>query len=304
MTMIKTRKLATSAAQRAQAARNRMRAPLVVTGITEGEPLTVTQEMFKLLDIDPAYQRGDTRSINDIIRAIQAGGLVLDPVHLCARPWDQDPNKLWVVDGHQRVCACQSLNIPFRALVHKSDSLEAEMTFFQVLNNRVNVTTNLLVKSWVGKAGALLRSVERDDRHPLHQRVNLSAYNSDSRIPASSLARGALVACTGLDPQGPIQKALQRLDTALEVGARQVAMAEHYLRLVGFVFQKGRGPHHLILIALGAVAHERWKRDEIMLPKPQVIERLARVSWDHEVPARVKKYQPITLDLIRKIWKG
>lgn len=275
--------------------------PLVVTGISRGNLLLITPDKFDRLDVDPAYQRGETSMVADIVNVIQAGGEVLDPVTLCKRHWAKDKETLWIVDGHQRVCAFQQTKKAFQAMVHQSDSLEAEKKLFHALNTRKAVGTDVIVKSWTGPAGTIIVAANASASHSLYERVNFQQSGNKSRIGAAVLARGMLSAASGALVAGPIPRILSRLDVALGPSAKK-AMAERYLQMVGEVCPNGALPL-LVMIVLALIANERWK-DGGQYPSAKVIDRLRKVNWRQEVPEMTNKFRPIIADIITKTWKA
>lgn len=290
---------ATSEAVRQVSERRSLRAPLVIKGISPGKLVTITPSMFGKLDVDPGYQRGKTTMVGKIVRALQAGGLVLDPVTLCIRKGDKN-GTLWIVDGFQRTCAHQQLNLPFQAMVHESEDMEAERHFFLALNERRNVSANVTVKAWNGPVGELLRKAEEDFQHPLYRRINFAQCSNEARIAAASLVR-ALFSVIGIDSgAGNTSYILARLDTAMKDRLER-ARIEHFLRLAGKVWAKG-SPKLIVLRSLASVARERWF-EEVDLPSPRVIERLQAKNWAADVPL-VEKYRTVLLEQIRKIWKA
>lgn len=270
-------------------------APVIVNGISKGELVVVRPAMFPRLDVDPLYQRGETRMVSQLTRVLQAGGKILDPVTLC---WRKGGDTWWVVDGHQRVCAFQALKMEFAAMLHNSESAEAEHAFFIALNAKVGVSANVIVKAWTGPSGTLIRKANESPEHPLYDRVNLQQASNDAKMAASTIAR-ALQALIVADNSNPISVMLSRIDMAMTAGEKR-ARAEHFLRLVGRICPKGYMPA-LVLRALAIVAAERWRK-ELEMPSPKVIERLRVKQWATEV-VLVQKYFPVLLDTIRKIWR-
>jgi hypothetical protein len=271
--------------------------PVVVTGIGPGKLVTVKASEFGRLDVDPAYQRGRTNMVNQIVRAIQAGGAVLDPVTLCMRP---DSDRLWIIDGYQRVCAFQQTKTPFQAMLHESDSGEAEHEFFIAMNSKRAVSANVIVKAWTGPSGTLLRKSNESMEHPLYERINFTQSNSDSKFSASTLVTG-LKSVVGADRTGGrVEVHLSRLDMAMQK-RMNVARAEHYLRLIGKVCDRGSLPA-MVVRALGIVASERWT-DDVTMPPLKVIERLRAKNWAADV-VLVEKYMPVLLEQMRKVWKA
>ena len=286
----------TSDAVRIASEKNAKYAPILVKGISAGELMTITPSMFGRLNVDPSYQRGETVMVNQIVRAIQAGGSILDPVTLCER---KGGDELWIVDGFQRVCAFQQTKTPFKAMVHRSDSAESEHQFFIALNAKRAVSANVIVKAWTGPSGSVLRRANESLEHPLSGRINFAQGSNSNRISASSIVGGMLLA-TGSGSRGRIEVMLSRLDMAMSKSLVR-ARVEHYLRLVGMISERVCQPA-LVLRALGDVAAERWERDVVM-PNRKVIERLANKNWEGSVILSAK-YYPILLETVRKVWKS
>lgn len=287
---------------RAQAESRSKIAPLIVDGISPGKHTVITPKYFAQLDVDPHYQRGKTSMVGDLVRTLQAGGLVMDPVSLCRRPWDTDTKKLWIVDGHQRVCAFQQMNMAFEALVYESDSLEAEMRFFQALNLRRAVAADLLVKSWTGPAGIMLREINADASHPLHERIHMQQGRINrTMVGATVLARGLVIAATGVSSmtRGGAQALLARLDTCLKhKEARERCLA--FAQLLPAVFTE-LTPNLFSTVTLAMVAHERWQ-GSVYMPKRGTLERLRKFNWHGAVP-QVQIYYPTMVGMVKKIWK-
>lgn len=276
--------------------------PLVVEGIGPGRLVTVTPPMFGRLDVDPAYQRGRiTGWINKLIQVLQAGGEIPDPVTLCTRPWDSDPNKFWIIDGWQRVCAFQSVGKEFRAIVHESASQHAERTLFLALNSRYMVSPNAIVHAWDGPGGHVIVKADSDQSHPLYNRIHFGQQGRRGKVGAATLCRGVSAAVTGSRISGDIYRHLRRLDAELRASKANVAMAEHYLRLIGMIFTND-SPQNMPALVLGLVAHERWKNG-IAMPSARTLERFHKVNWKGEVPSFAEKFLPVLMALVRRIWK-
>jgi len=257
--------------------------------------------MHPQLDIDPSYQRGKTTEVAHLIRALQAGGAVLDPVTLCRRKWGDAPaEKLWIIDGHQRVLAFRALAKTFIAMVHDSASLEAEKGFFAAMNTRRNLTGDVVVKAWDGESSSLI-SRTQNEGHPLNGHVAFDKRARD-QMSAAALVRGSLTAAEGLMSNGGVQIVLRRLDAALKDASNR-ARAEHYLRLVGYIYPDGRAPASLVLIAIASVANAHWADGDFDMPTPAKLARLRDIQWDSEVPSITQKFFPVMLNIIRKIWR-
>lgn len=276
-----------------------VRSPLVVTGISAGVLRMITPNMFADLDVDAEYQRGETSMVDEIVRVLQAGGVVLDPVTLCRRPWTTKPNKLWIVDGHQRVCAFQQLGMSFQAIIHDSDDLASEKKFFLALNNRRAIVSDVIVRSWTGPSAVAIVKADKNPSHSLYGRVSTSQGTNNARIGATSIARGMLAASTGLEPTGSAVKVLGRADTAMKEAHRS-HMAEQYLTLLGDCFPKG-DVKSLVVVGLGKICWEHWSNGKDYPTKHQIL-AIRETNWDNVVPAWAKKFESKVLDTMRKLW--
>lgn len=289
-----------STAVRDSADRRRKSEAVVLKGISPGRLITIEPHQFGWLDVDPTYQRGETTMVGEIIRVIQAGGKILDPITVCRRPWSDDLKKLWIVDGYQRTCAMQQLKVPILAMVHDSESIDDEKVFFLTLNTRKAIAPDVVAKGWVGPAGDLLRRVSTESVHPLCGRINFAQSGGRGKIGARSLTNAAYTAGTGSILAGSPTKIMGYLDFALRDRMNR-ARIEHYLNLIGYVFPNSSASLP-ILRAYALVAHPRWKID-IALPKRSVLDRLAAINWKNEVPVIVEKFRPMYLEHIQRIWK-
>jgi hypothetical protein len=276
--------------------------PIVVTGISPAKRISVTPSMFRRLDVDPAYQRGRTDMINKIVSALQEGGLVPDPVTIVSRPWSADPSKLWIVDGWQRVCAFQAMNLAFDANLHESESLEAERRLFIALNYKKGVSSNVTVKAWDGPSAIMLRAVNNDPGHPLYQRINFEQNTNSCRLEAGAVVRAMCGATSGLMRGGETAYILRRIDASFEKETGAKERARLFLRLIAAIFPRGRAPS-MPMGSLALAAYQRWKSGTPALPSEATIKRLARVNWGAEIPAFNEKYRVLLFAVIDRIWK-
>jgi hypothetical protein len=285
----------------AAAEKRAMRAPLTVVGISPGKLQTIPPSRFAKLDVDPSYQRGHTVMIFELVRVLQAGGKILDPVTLCKRPWANDGDKLWIIDGHQRVCAFQQLGFPFEAMIHDSENVEAEKNFFLSLNKRHTVGGDVIVKSWTGPSAQMLIEANANPDHPLYDRVHFGQGAARSQLSAALIIRGTAAAATGSGYSGQIQRQLSKLDYAIRENARKY-LAEHYLRMFGMIYAHGT-ISSFVAIRLGLVAFQRWAQQSRDFPSMAVIEKLRAVDWQQEVPHFNSKFAPVVTNIIQDIWK-
>jgi hypothetical protein len=271
--------------------------PVTVTGISDGDLILVTPKMFGNLDVDPSYQRGETNMVTQIVRAIQNGGMIPDPVTLCAR---KGTDKMYIIDGHQRVCAFQHLGVPFKAMLHTSNDVSAEHAFFIAMNSRRAVSANVIVKAWEGQSASVIRKANEMLSHPLNDRVNFSQSASATRLAASSIVGGMREVTGTFNGSGRIEQNLSRIDLVMSASRLQVARVEHYLRLIGMVSPSGTVPH-LVLRAIGEIAREHWQSD-VKLPTLKVIDKLRMKQWASEA-ILTEKYRSILVGIVRKTWK-
>jgi hypothetical protein len=278
-----------------------MNAPLVVAGIGAGKLQTIQPAHFDRLDVDPRYQRGQTSMVRELVRVIQAGGKILDPVTLCRRPWENGGQQLWIIDGHQRVCAFQELTLPFEAMIHDSESVEAEKAFFLSLNQRRSVSGDTIVKSWTGPSSKMLGAVHDDPAHPLYQRVHFGQGAARTLLGAATIIRGAASAATGIAHSGSIQKQLAKLDFAVTENEERRYLVEQYFRLIGSVYNYS-AVNSAVAVRLGVVAFQRWAQHGGQFPSEATIDRLRDIQW-REVPSLTSKFYPTMTAMIQKAWK-
>lgn len=192
--------------------RERRFQPMVCTGFNFVEQLFVTPTTYGHIDVDPAYQRGQTGMVTKIELALRAGGTMPGLPTLARRPWSkEDKQKLYIVDGHQRISAAMRVGLSFMALVFESESLDAEKTAFVVLQDRKGLSPSLIVKDWTGPCRAVLETAFSG---PLKQCVSFAGTRG--KVQASVFAKGLAAAfCGGTQPGsagGSIHGYLNRLD--------------------------------------------------------------------------------------------
>lgn len=291
-------------AVRAKAITQRVNKPVLLKGVSLGALITVKPSAYKLLDIDPEYQRGEVKAeVNSLVAAIEAGGFIPDPVTLVKRTWvnGTDASKLWIIDGQQRVAAFQLMDREFQAMVYTADSYEAEKNFFLVMNTRQAVNASTFVHSWPGLGAELIRRANDQEGHPLHGRV-LWGPGSGARIAGAILVKGLLGAASGSAAGGSIQNTLSRLDHALkDHDARE--RARLFLELVAHVFPTSYAPT-LAMQALGQVAYRRWLKGALNLPAARRMSNIAVLKWDKLVPSYAARYRGVLELEIDKRWSG
>lgn len=129
------------------------------TGFRFVEQVEITPSNYGMLDVDAGYQRGQTNLVQAIEAALRQGGSMPGAPILCRRPWSpKDANRLYIVDGFQRVAAAQRAGVSFLALVYESDSIDSEKKAFVILNDKRALEPGLIVKDWTGRASSSPRS--------------------------------------------------------------------------------------------------------------------------------------------------
>ncbi|MGH7410727.1 MAG: ParB N-terminal domain-containing protein [Candidatus Methylomirabilis sp.] len=291
--------------------RKRLGLPMILPGNRFHEFVQLTPKDFDNIEIDRRYQRPEqTTEIYSIAAALDAGGVIVDPITLAKRKFKDDgtvAGRYYVVDGQQRFLACMLLDRPCPAVVWETHSLEEEMTMFNILNTSVNQHPNNRVFSWPGPIGQMLRRVAEDPGNPLYQLV---AFNNSAGRPlkravfsASVLVRGVLACLTRTHASGRVDTFLQRVDVELAKGAVSNDRAEKYLRLVPLVFVPGQTfMRSLPAIALGLVAGAKWM-DSGKMPTPQSCKRIGTINWDKLCPTNTGQFLLVLTREIDRKWK-
>lgn len=296
-----TKATSTAVARAASAAR--LRTTIVCQGIGEGELITIGKDKFNLLDVDQRYQRDRIgMRVNDLIEAISKGGMIPDPVTLVKRTFREpgiDQNKLWVIDGQQRVMAFLELNMPFKAMLHTANSIENEANFFLAMNNRTIVNSNVIVHTWPGHAGKVIRSAAQDVDHPLYGKIDFKGRKGAFR--AAVLAAAVANAC-GVGDKGSIQDILSRIDGGVERDSHNVGRSKAVLHLIAAVFPQGY-PSAIAMRALGDAACQKWLNGGQPLPCKKCLYNITRINWSVLAPTNNDRFRCLIEMEISKRWK-
>ena len=154
----------------------------------------------------------------------------------------------------------------------------------------------------LGDVAAELITRAPPDGRPLSLAGLAAAFDEIAGTRGSNAKRAlvrALLAVVGNEGSGRIEVSLSKLDNAM-AKSMQKARVEHYLRLIGKVCPSGTLPA-LVLRAIGSVAHEQWEH-EVKMPSVKTIERLRLKQWAASV-VLLEKYQPVLIDIVRKMWR-
>lgn len=274
---------------------------VVVTGVSFKERRTITAASYGLLDVDPAYQRGRTDMVNQIIGALQRGGTVPDVPAVAQRDYGPQDGKLWIMDGFQRISALIELDRAFEVDVWVTTSIEAERQFFLALNNRRSLNANTQVKAWSGPITELLVYLNTREG-PLQGRLSFGVSTGE-RLPAAILARGIERLLGGSRGTNSIQKILSHCDAMLKTDAAK-RKATGLCHLIGQVWPKGHALQTPIF-ALAEVAAETWKGEprELKFPTNGQLTKLQAINWRSALPSQGMIYTDLAVQIVRRAWK-
>lgn len=271
--------------------------PLILPDLGVGQLVTLSVADLRKLNVDDRYQRiRITTMVSRLMHVIQNGGIIADPITVVRRA----DGSLWIVDGQQRWWAHIELERPLRALIFDVKDFEQERRLFLVMNTKVNVNADTIVKAWPGPTGQLLRALDVEGS-AYFGHINWG-YANGRPYGAGILARAVLAAAANMAHAGVIGDILMRADVALAESAA-AARAAGLLKLIPLVWQ----PHPrarvrlLSALALAHVAFERWGAG-VTFPPPRVYRALERVKWDSKVPSYAAQYLPVLETIIRKRW--
>lgn len=294
--------IANNEAQRARVESVRKWKPVIVSGCSFKERRLITPQSYNILDVDPAYQRGQTNEVSGIVAALQAGGTIPDTPDLALRAWGPQDGKLWIMDGLQRICALQQLNMSFYVNVHLTESLQSERSFFLAMNSRKALNSNTKVKAYNGPVAALLKYLNAREDSGVSGRIEFDASGGE-RISAAVMVSGIERLLSGSRSAGNIDKVLSRTDGLLASNEEKF-YATQFCRVVGAAFEKGYAPR-LPVLALAEIAREKWKASgaKPTFPKPADIKRLRAINWKTAVPGGGAGWQDLANALVRKAWR-
>jgi hypothetical protein len=283
---------------------------LLVVGVTRPEYREIMPADFGRLEL-PDYQRGiQPDEVNELLRVLEAGGSIPDPITLSRRKWHDPANKpdrFYIVDGQQRVLAHIEAGKTIKAMVYDCASLEAERQLFVVMNTKRVVSANNIIAAASNKAAVLLREADTDPSHPCFGRIMLKAGpgTATRNMGASILLRGlAMAMSTAHTARGlTAQKLLPVLDAIFD---RE--KADTYLRLLAEVTPIG-DEHRLRLLtalALGKVyAEKATQYGRIVVPSRASVVAMRRANWEKITAGTwTRRYMPMVLEAIRERWKA
>jgi hypothetical protein len=289
-----------AAVLRASQAR-RVRQVVIVEGITAPESLSIMPSEFHRLHLDDRYQRQPREHlINDLITVLKNGGEIYSPITVCQRLGEED--RLYVVDGQQRMWAHMRCSIPIPARVHKSTGWQAEAMLFQVLNTTDAMSANARIKSYQGRAAAKLRTLSEIPGQPYYNQIDF-AQGGFRPFGALILLRAMLGGACGAKGTGSVLQILPRLDLVLENDPSALARLDLLLALIPQCFPVGGKNRLMVLpgVGLGRAVHRRLRAGHTEAPAgfPAAIRR---VNWSEFMPSNALKYLASVEERILSHW--
>lgn len=277
---------------------------VIVSGLSKPTLITINPNEFDKLEI-PDYQRElQPTLVNSMIRVLNAGGQIADPVSLVHRLYtthNTKPGKLYIVDGQQRTMAHLDMQKPLQALVYKLDSYEKEKQLFIALNTKVTVSAKSIVNAWAGPSVDLLRELNQDESSSLFNRVafDRSGHGTTTvNLSAQVLIQGMAISCGAGTRSNPVQAWLLIADEKFNK-----QRYTEYLELVARVFpaKTHNSIPQLVARAFGQVFFKNYPT----MPSKMSIYRLSVLDWKQvTLGTWATRVMPLVLTEIEKRWKA
>ena len=270
---------------------------MLIADAGSSKMITITPDQYGKLAIDPRYQREEVGPFVASLREAIRRGTTPPPIHVAKRAYEEDgipKNKLWIVDGQQRMWALVDAGHEILALVHEVSSLDEEKRLFHVLNMHKRVGANHMIAAYPGPSTAVLREINDDPKHTLYQRILLERYSgSHNKINSATIIR-AIVVAFGKQTSGTTEL-LGAMDQIVTTAAGS-ARVKQFLGVLGQVFEK-RKPSWEMIIAFGR-AYARLGRE----PSQSEIGRLKRLKLEAVVAATPSERQLLMMRRILKVF--
>jgi hypothetical protein len=179
---------------------------------------------------------------------------------------------------------------------------ETEKQLFLVFNSRAKVQPNVIVKSWVGPGGDLLRWLNDAEQSPLRGSIGFGpgawAY------PASVVARCVFMSLNGgaRSNSAGVEKLMRALDNAVgRMGINEAkARALDYVALLRqFIGDRNRC-HATGAMALAQASYKRWRSGIRKLPTRGELRRIQNIEWTR-FEGRMSQY--LEAEILKR-WKS
>lgn len=291
-----------------QPGRQRIAIPTIVKGVETVSTIRVIDPSeFDKLDIwDDSkdkityYQRiRKDPWVGKLVYVLKNGGQCLDPIEVAERldgTW-------WIVDGQQRFWAHLEANMPIRAQLHRVQNIEQEAQLFEVFNNRWALNADSKIAGSSGHVSRLLKTVNADQSSPLFGAIGWSGSNHRAPLSATILVKAIHCFLTGRRPSGKIETVLNRAD---DLYARDPSRVHRLLDLFCLTCNLQPGSHNRILhvVAVAAVARERWAHGGIKMPSVRSQQAIRTFNVDGLKVGRSLTHLPTVQAEIDRRWKS
>lgn len=275
------------AAERKKKSKNRERINKLLTvpdSVMKCEHLTLQPRDHGRLCVGD-YQRDVisdwSNSLQDAIRR----GSVPPPIDVVTRDYEEDKarkNKLWVVDGVQRMYALLALDMPIKANVHHVQNIDEEKSLFILLNSHHRISAQLYMTNYTGASVQFLREVDATESHPMYNRILLAHYTgSHEKMQGPTIALAISIAFNVSSGSFSPQRTLPKVDALLRNGQKENVL--QFLHDLGSVF-KGK-PSVDMILAFARV----WTSSGKLTPKQ--VTRIRRMNLDSVIAANPKERQ-------------
>lgn len=248
---------------------------IVIQGVKIGKVVEVHYNDLDKLGIDERYQRAEVRPmVNQIVRALKQGGQIADHIHVAVRK----DGSWWIVDGQQRWNAAILAEYNgLRAQLYHVPDIDTEKKLFVVFNSRARVHPNVIIKSWAGPGGELIRWLNGDEQSPLRGAIGFTPGNHAT--PATTMCR-ALVNTLGCGrTSGSVERYLRMLDIVVK---KNPGRAQTVAKGTAILLKQFFNGHRMIasqVMPITAAAGEKWRNGPCKLPTKGDISRIQKIDW-------------------------
>lgn len=252
-----------------------------------GARVDIDYDDLSKLGVDERYQRPEQRPmVNQIVRALRAGGQIADAIHVAVRT----DGTWWIVDGQQRWNAAilGDAKTLSAQLYHVPD-FDTEKKLFLVFNTRAKVHPNVIVKSWPGAAGDLVRWLNEDEESPLRGGIGFGPGNHATH--ATVIVKALSATLTGATRNSDAtETSLRRLDAAIR--QKGMTVARQYARSTGTLLKSYFNGSRMLasqVLPITGAAFEKWRKG-VKLPTRGDYGRLHRMDWSRFAAPSLAQY--------------